>query len=177
MSLALGAALVAAVAATAAPAANEEIPTRDCRSRIESGQGPLAFPAAGSLFAGPVAFSALPHAATPAGLGRRREEDGRFYRKSGVLVRSGRAVVLSVPERYRNRLFLHYTRTDEGVSEVRLEPCPQAMRAFSYDGPVGKVTGFNGGFSLTHRGCYPLDVRVEGGRTHRVRIAFGYPCR
>ena len=31
--------------------------------------------------------------------------------------------------------------------------------------------------ALTDRGCYPLDVRVEGGRTYRIRIAFGYPCR
>ncbi|HWL32286.1 MAG TPA: hypothetical protein VNP89_01675 [Gaiellaceae bacterium] len=177
MRLTLAAVLVAAMAATAAPAANEEIPTRDCRSRIESGRGPLAFPTADSVFVGPIALTALPFAATRAGLGPRREEDGRFYRKAGALVRAGRPVVLSVPERYRDRLFLHYTRTDEGVAEVRLEPCPPGMRAFSYRGRVGKVTGFNGGFSLTHRGCYPLDVRVEGGRTHRVRIAFGYPCR
>jgi hypothetical protein len=176
MKVTLAAALVAALAATAAPAANEEIPTRDCRSRIESGTGPLAFPEVGSLFAGPVAFSALPHAATRAGLGP-RAENGRFFRKSGVLIRAGRPVELSVPERYRSRLFLHYSRTDEGVSEVRLEPCPPGMRAFSYNGRVGNVTGLNGGFSLTHRGCYPLDVRVEGGRTHRIRIAFGYPCR
>ncbi|MGZ8782949.1 MAG: hypothetical protein ACXWZB_05570 [Gaiellaceae bacterium] len=177
MRVALAAAVVAAFAATAAPAANEELPARDCRSRIESGRGPLGFRTTGSVVVGPVAFAALPHAATPAGLGPRREGDGRFFRKSAVLIRAGRPVVLSVPERFRNRLFLHYSRTDEGVPEVRLEPCPPGMRAFSYSGRVGKVTGFNGGFSLTHRGCYPLDVRVEGGRTYRVRIAFGYPCR
>ena len=177
MRLALATVLVAAAAVTAQSAASEEVPTRDCRSRIESGRGPLAFRTIGNVVVGLVAFSALPNAATPAGLGPRREEDGRFFRKSGVLIRAGRPIVLSVPERYSDRLFLHYSRTDEGVAEVRLEPCPPGMRAFSYDGTVGRVTGFNGGFSLTHRGCYPLDVRVVGGRTYRVRLAFGYPCR
>ena len=176
MRLAAAAALVAAVAATAAPAADGPIPTRDCRSRIESGRGPLIFPAVGSLVVGPVAFAGLPRVATPHGLGP-RADDGRFHRKAAVLVRAGRPVLLSVPARYRHRLFLHYSRTDEGTSEVQLEPCPPATRAFSYEGRVGPVTGFNGGFSLTHRGCYPLDVRVAGGRTQRVRVAFGYPCR
>ncbi|MEO5575773.1 MAG: hypothetical protein ABIR67_07570 [Gaiellaceae bacterium] len=176
MRLVLIATLVTAIAAASAAAADDEIPTRDCRSRIESGRGPLTFPTAGRVFAGTVALSGLTHAATPAGLGR-RQADGRFWRKSALLVRSSRPVVLSVPARYRSRLFLDYARGSEGVAEVRFEPCPPAMRAFSYKGAVGAVTGFNGGFSLTHRGCYPLDVRVEGGRTHRVRIAFGYPCR
>jgi hypothetical protein len=60
---------------------------------------------------------------------------------------------------------------------VRIVPCPPGTRAFSYDGRVGPVTGFSGGFSMTRPGCYPLDVRVEGGRAYRVRVAFGYPCR
>lgn len=173
MRVALAAAMVAAAAATATAAA-DDFPTRDCRSRIESGRAPLSFDRARSTVVGPVAFAALPAAATRAGLGP-RGEDGRFFRKAAVLVRSGRAVALSVPERYRSRLFLRYTREDTSV--VRLEPCASETRAFSYAGRVGPVTGFNGGFSMTHRGCYPLDVRVDGGRTHRIRIAFGFPCR
>jgi hypothetical protein len=176
MKLALAAVLVAAAAATAAPAASEEIPTRDCRGRIESGRGPLSFVQEGAVVVGPIAFSGLLDAATPRGLGPWGDE-GRLGRKTGVSVRAGRAVVLSIPERYRDRLFLHYTRGESGTSSVRLEPCPPGTRAFSYDGRVGSVTGFSGGFSLTRRGCYPLDVRVEGGRSYRVRIAFGYPCR
>jgi hypothetical protein len=164
------------MAATAGAAAQEEMPVRECGGRIESGRGPLAFPPARAVFAGPIAFSGLLDAAKPTGLGP-WGEDGRLGRKTGVLVRAGRPVVLSIPERFRNRLFLHYTRGEAGTSSVRLEPCPPGTRAFSYDGRVGSVTGFSGGFSLTRRGCYPLDVRVVGGRTHRLRIAFGYPCR
>ena len=177
MKLALVVVLVAAAAAAGVAAGQEdEIPTRDCRSRIEGGRGPLAFRGGGSVVVGPVAMLNLSGAATVAGLGR-VDASGRFSRKAPALVRAGRPVVLSVPERYRDRLFLGYTREPDGVPAVRLEPCAPAMRAFSYAGRVGPVTGFNGGFSLTHRGCYPLDVRVEGGRTYRVRIAFGYPCR
>jgi hypothetical protein len=180
MRIALAAALAAAAAVAGVAAAQEqEIPTRDCRGRIESGRGPLVFERAEALVVGPLAFSGL-GGATPAQLGR--GEDGRFGRKSAVLVRAGRPVVLSIPERYRARLFLNYTRGTEaiavgGTSEARLVPCAPATRAFSYDGPVGRVTGFSGGFTVTRPGCYPLDVRVEGGRTYRARLALGYPCR
>ena len=177
MKHALAAGLVVALAAAATAAAKDDLPTRECGARIESGRGPLAFPTADSaLVVGPVAFSGLARAATPAGLGR-RGPDGRFASKAGVLIRSTRPVVLSVPERFRSRLFLHYTRGPEGAPAVQLEPCPPATRAFSYHGRVGPVTGFSGMISLTERGCYPLDVRIVGGRTERVRIAFGYPCR
>jgi hypothetical protein len=170
------AAVLAVLAATAGPANAEEVPTRDCRGRIESGRGPLSFVQHRAIVVGPIAFSGLLDAAPRRALGP-WGDDGRLGRKSGVVVRAGRAVVLSVPERYRERLFLHYTRGEAGTSEVRIVPCPPGTRAFSYDGRVGPVTGFSGGFSMTRPGCYPLDVRVEGGRAYRVRIAFGYPCR
>ena len=175
MRLAPAAALVAAaaVAGVAAAAVAEELPTRDCRARIESGRGPLVFDRVQALVVGPLAFSGLYRTAPLGPTG----EDGRRGRKSGVLVRAGRPVVLSVPERYRDRLFLHYTRTDTGTSVVRLVPCAPATRAFSYDGVVGRVTGFSGGFSVTRAGCYPLDVVVEGGRSYRARVPLGYPCR
>ena len=137
----------------------------------------FAFPAraAGSIFAGPLAFSGL-FAKTVTALGPRRE-NGRFFAKVGAIVRAGKPVVLSVPERYRSRLLLHYSRSDLGEPVVRIEPCPPSTRAFSYDGRVGPVTGFSGGFELTHPGCYPLDVQVVDGRTYRVRIPLGRPCR
>ena len=177
MRLAAAAAVLAAVAAGAAPASAEEIPTRACEARIEAGDAPLRFPASdsGSIFAGPLAFSGL-FAKTVSALGPPRE-NGRYFAKVGALVRAGKPVVLSVPERYRSRLFLHYSRTDQGEPVVRIQPCPPSTRAFSYAGRVGPVTGFSGGFELTHPGCYPLDVRVVGGRAYRVRIPLGRPCR
>ncbi|HEX5799472.1 MAG TPA: hypothetical protein VFY02_05155 [Gaiellaceae bacterium] len=160
------------VGATAAP-----VPVRTCEQRIEAGDAPLRFPGprSGGVFAGPLALSGLlPR--TPAGLGP-RHENGRFSVKVGALLRAGNPVVLSVPRRYRGRLFLHYARGGKGEPVVRIEPCPPSTPAFSYEGVVGSVTGFSGGFEVTRPGCYPLDVRVVGGRSHRVRLPLGRACR
>jgi hypothetical protein len=169
-----GAALLAALAAVSAAPTQEDVPTRSCGSRIESGRGPLSFPAEGAVVAGPVAFSGLQRVARSLG---RRGDDGRFFVKAGASVRAGRAVTISVPARFADRIGLAYARTPAPVAAVRFEPCPPATRAFSYDGRVGGVTGFNGGFVLTQPGCYRAEVRVDRGRTHVVRIPFGYPCR
>jgi hypothetical protein len=162
--------------AGAADAKPPPIPTRTCEQRIEAGGGPLRFPAPrrGRVFAGPLALSGL-FPRTPAGLGP-RHENGRFSVKVGALVRAGKPVVLFVPARYRGTLFLHYARAGTGEPVVRIEPCPPATAAFSYEGPVGPVTGFSGGFEVTKPGCYPLDVRVVGGRAYRVRLSLGRPC-
>ena len=160
------------VGATAAP-----VPVRTCEQRIEAGDAPLRFPGprSGGVFAGPLALSGL-FPRTPAGLGP-RHENGRFSVKVGALLRADNPVVLSVPRRYRGRLFLHYARGGKGEPVVRIEPCPPATPAFSYEGVVGSVTGFSGGFEVTRPGCYPLDVRVVGGRSHRVRLPLGRACR
>ena len=158
--------------ATAAP-----VPVRTCEQRIEAGDAPLRFPARGSaaVLAGPLGLAGhFPR--TPARLGP-RHENGRFSVKVGALLRAGSPVVLSVPVGYRDRLFLHYARRGDGGPVVTLEPCPPSTPAFSYDGRVGAVTGFSGGFEVTRPGCYPLDVRVVGGRSYRVRLPLGRRCR
>jgi hypothetical protein len=170
--------LVAALLSFAGPAdALASVPTRTCAQRIEAGDAPLGFPApsAGRVFAGPLALSGL-FPKTTAGLGP-RQANGRFAVKVGALVKAGRPLVLSVPAPYRGRLFTHYASRGDGESVVRIEPCPPSTPAFSYDGPVGSVTGFSGGFDVTRPGCYPLDVAVVGGRTYRVRLSLGRPCR
>jgi hypothetical protein len=57
------------------------------------------------------------------------------------------------------------------------KPPPQACAAdhpaFSYDGPVGPLTGFSGGFELKRTGCLPVQVRVAGRPTVRGRLPFG----
>jgi hypothetical protein len=174
--LVLASTLVLAASATAgrAPA---PVPTRSCEERIEAGDAPLRFPAPkrGRIFAGPLALSGH-FPTTSAGLGP-RHENGRFSTKVGALVRAGRPVVLSVPRHVRGRMFVHYARTRDGGPAVRLEPCAPSTAAFSYDGAVGRVTGFSGGFEVTRLGCYPLDVRVASGRSYRVRLPLGRPCR
>ncbi len=170
-------ALLAAAALIAAGANAAPAPTRTCAERIEAGDAPLRFPvpAPNRVFAGRLALSgAFP--TTPAALGP-RHENGRFSTKVGALVRAGAPVVLSVPPRLRGMLFTHYARSRDGETVVRLEPCAPSTRAFSYDGVVGPVTGFSGGFEVTRPGCYPLDVRVVGGRSYRVRLPLGRPCR
>ena len=169
--------LLAALALAAPVDARAPSPVRTCAERIEAGDAPIPFPRprSGSVFAGPLAFSGhFPR--TPAALGP-RGEDGRYWVKVGALVRAGRPVVLSVPARHRGTLVLHYARDGDGGPVVRIEPCPRATSAFSYDGVVGPVTAFSGGFGVTRPGCYPLDIAVDGGRTYRLRLSLGRPCR
>jgi hypothetical protein len=168
--------VLAALALTGPADAKAPAAVRTCAERIEAGDAPIPFPRprTGAVFAGPLAFSG-PFPRTPAALGP-RGEDGRYWVKVGALVRAGRPVVLSVPARHRGTLVLHYAREEDGEPVVRIEPCPPATPAFSYDGVVGPVTAFSGGFGVSRPGCYPLDVRVVGGRTYRVRLGLGRPC-
>lgn len=170
-------ALLAAASAATAGSHAAPVPTRTCAERIEAGDAPLRFPVPtpNRVFAGRLALSGH-FPTTPAALGP-RYENGRFSTKVGALVRTGAPVVLSVPPRFRGTLFTHYARARDGETTVRLEPCAPATRAFSYDGVVGPVTGFSGGFEVTRPGCYPLDVRHVGGRTYRVRLPLGRRCR
>lgn len=169
--------VLALAGAVATARAASSMPTRTCEERIEAGDAPLPFPPArsGRITAGPLAFSGH-FPTTLAALGP-RHENGRFSTKAGAFVRAGRPVVLSVPRRFRGTLFLHYAREGDGEPVVRIEPCAPSTRAFSYDGTVGPVTGFSGGFEVTRPGCYPLDVRVVGGRSYRVRLPLGRACR
>jgi hypothetical protein len=177
MRILVAVSVLALAGAAAAAGSVASAPTRTCAERIEAGGAPLRFPAAGTgrIAAGPLALSGH-FPTTVAGLGP-RHENGRFSTKVGALVRAGRPIVLFVPQRFRGRLFLHYAREGDGEPAVRIEPCAPSTRAFSYDGVVGRVTGFSGGFEVTRPGCYPLDVRVVGGRLYRLRLPLGRSCR
>ena len=165
---------LAAALVLAGAAAEEDPVVRDCRTRVESGRAPFTFRGPDDIVAGPVSLWLLRRAEL--GLGQ-RYPNGRYFVKTPVNVRAGRAVTVSVSLRHRDRIGLVRTTADDPAPVVRFEPCTPATRAFSYRGAVGPVTGFNAGFVVSRKGCYPLDVRVEGGRSYRVRIAFGYPCR
>jgi len=171
LRLVLGAAVAAALAAAAAAPAQRDLPTRDCSTRIEAGSGPIAFPRRG-LVVGPVALSAV----DASRIRLYRDDSGRYFAKSALLIKAGHTASLAVPPPFRGLMLLAHARP-EPAPLVRFEACRPETRAFSYDGTVGRVTAFNGGFVLTRPGCYPLDIRVDGGGATRVRLPFGRPCR
>ena len=165
---AVGLALVAAAAA--APAGDESIPTRDCRSRGDPSNGvPARFIGANDVVVGPVSFAGLAYAASAARLDR--GEDGRYFRKTAAKVLWGAPVTVTVAVGSRAALALRYTR--DLTHAVRFEPCPPGTLMFGRNGRLIRVTGFPGGLSFTRRGCYELEVKVERGRTFRRTISLG----
>jgi hypothetical protein len=158
--------------------AGEEVPTRDCSTRAEPSRGRLAIDHRRDIVVGPVAFSGL-RGADARSVSR---HDGVFSRKSAVKVRAGRAVTLVVPEAVRNRLWLVYARPgsfgDPAIRfwQTRLLPCPPNMPGFRRGTTVGALTGFTGGFVFTRRGCYSLEVWVDGRpEPFRRTIPLGVP--
>jgi len=162
---------VAAVAATAAPAPADEIPLRDCSTRAEPTKGRLKFANPGDVVIGPLSFSQLARASKPRGVDRTK--DGRFFRKAAVKVLRGNGeVTLVVPPEAQDRLFLEYAPLGTLTAAVRFGTCPPGLpmhNGLSYK----RVTGYGGAFVFTERGCYPLEVHVEHGRTYRATISLG----
>ena len=106
-------------------------PLPGSRSRRATRHCAFPGPRSGSVFAGPLCVlrALRQNRARRSG---RDVQNGRFFAKVGALLRAGQPVVLSVPERYRSRLFLHYSRSDLGEPVVRFEPCAPSTPAFSY---------------------------------------------
>ena len=103
---------------------------------------------------------------------------GDVYRvKAGVGVPAGVRATLSIARSARGWAALNYAPRVPGKprprssAAVRFEACAADHPAFSYDGPVGPITGFSGGFDLKRPGCVPLEVRVAGRPTVRARVA------
>jgi hypothetical protein len=147
------------------------LPTRDCDSRGE-GTGPirqLAGP--GDLQLGPVAFMGLHRLADPAEFERHRNPRGGYGVKTPLAVRAGRVVTVSVRTSGARLAFVR--RPQRGVSRIRFVACDRNERAFSYNGRVGGVTGFPGGFSLDAPACVTVRVGVRGGRRYSATVPFG----
>jgi hypothetical protein len=160
-----------AAAAAAAPAGDEPVPTRDCRSRGDPSNGQLVrFANPADVVIGPLSFASLRAARSQTAVYQR--EDGTWFRKAGVKVLWGRPVKLAVAERHRDTLRLEFARGPR-TSSVRFEPCPPGTLLFGGNGRLRRVTMFPGGFSFTSRGCYELEARVERGRTYRRTISLG----
>ncbi len=193
---AVGAAALLAVAALGPGGAStpsvaaERLPVRLCKERAEGGE-PLPFRArADDIRIGPVIFSALERAASLRPEELRPFPNGRLPGvKSGVLVKAGRVVTLSIALADRAYARLNYDMAnrsggkvlDESPPAVKIRACPRDEPAFSYDGPLGPTTGFSGGFALAGDAvgrCVAVEVRVKGSsRIFRRAVSFGAgPC-
>jgi hypothetical protein len=152
-------------------------PLRDCAARAEGGRPLSTTPRSDDIVVGAIRFAGLRRIAI------RREfkvnRSGRVYGvKSGALVPAGVRATLSIARSARDWAALDYAPQVPGkprrtVAAIRFQACSADQPAFSYDGPVGPVTGFPGGFRLERAGCVPLEVRVAGRPTERARIPFG----
>ena len=67
-------------------------------------------------------------------------------------------------ETSRAALALDYAPSNLHTFAIRFEPCPPGTPMYGSDGRLRRVTVFPGGFSFLRRGCYDLEVRVEGER-------------
>ena len=152
-------------------------PLRSCASRAEGGRAPTVASRRGDVVIGPIALSGLERVASRRGFEHHRS--GRVYLvKAGAVVRAGVRATLVVGASARDRASLSFaTRRLRSVSDghpaVTFEACDAAEPAFSYDGNVGIVTGFAGGFIVRRPGCVPLELRVAGRRTARANVPFG----
>ena len=180
----LAATVTLAVAATvlALPAgagvAQKPPPLRDCGSRAENGKGPPeATSRPGDVVVGPFAFAGLERVASRRGLEHYASRRG-YEIKAGAGLLAGVRATLAIARSARGWAALSFAprRPAEpyrDVAAVRFAACAADEPAFSYDGPVGMVTGFAGGFVVKRRGCVPLEVRVTGRATVRARVPFG----
>lgn len=158
--------------------ASASTPSRGCKERVEGGR-PIPFRRDGDIRIGPVHFAALARAATDPTL--RPRPDGRpIPYKAGVGVRAGRTVTISIAPADRSFARLVYVgrhrlnELEPWPVKVKLRACDADEPAFSYDGPVGEVTGFSGGFLLAGPRCVTVEVRVKGSsRIYRRAVSFG----
>ena len=157
-----------AAAAAAAPTGDGPVPVRDCSGRTEPTRGHLRFASANDVVVGPVSFTSL-RLASSRRAGSRRP-DGTILVKAAAKVLWGPPVTVSIAAPDRTVVALEYTRTP--APAVRFEGCPPGMRMFN-GLRYRRVTGFSGGFALTKRGCYGIEVQAVGRRTYRRTVSLG----
>jgi hypothetical protein len=157
VSAAVCAAVVAVTPATPQAGERPVGELRDCRSRGE-GRGPQKPPPAGGVRIGPLLL-------WPSIRGRPSRSplasEWPLAIKAPVVLPARSKVVLAVAQDALGRAaFQHGGRY---VTAVRFEACRERVRAWSYDGTVGKLTGFPFAIGLTQRSaCVPMEVWVDG---------------
>jgi hypothetical protein len=153
-------------------------PLRDCASRAENGMGPPQVTSRpGDVVIGPIAFAGLQRVASRRGLEHFKDRRG-YAIKAGAGVLAGVRATVTIGRSAHSWAKLSFAphvpgKPHRDVAAVRFQACAADEPAFSYDGPVGPVTGFAGGFALKRRGCVPLEVRVAGRPAIGVRVPFG----
>jgi hypothetical protein len=165
----VAAALAALGAGSAAAAVRAEtrLPVRVCSDRGEAPGGAVrtfAYPA--DVVVGRVAFRGLKGFAGRAsvihnvvGTGKQR----MYFVRSGAVVRAGAPVTISIVPRDRSVAALVYVRgpgrgLKTGYPVERLEPCAPSTKASAYQGTVGPLTSFPGGFVVTRPACVTIVV-------------------
>lgn len=93
------------------------------------------------------------------------------FGKVGIDVRAGAPIVLEVPRAWRGVYSIEYApkhvqRVADGSTRLSVHACA---------GPLGRWSGYAGGYVVKRPMCVPLIVRADG-RTTRVRIAIGRRC-
>jgi hypothetical protein len=125
---------------------------------------------------GPVAFKGLGRVASRAGLERFSVPRGDGYAmKIPLFVRAGRVVTVSIAPADRSIAGLTFASSlDRPVPAVRFVACEKDHPAWSYEGGVGPITFFPGGFRVTEPACVILSVRVRGRRApYKRTVPFG----
>jgi hypothetical protein len=90
-----------------------------------------------------------------------------YWSKSGLIVRAGRAISVSVPQAWRTRAAITWGNNTGIVSALRIAACPSPTQ----------WNAFAGGFYLRSRSaCVPLVFRA-GGRAAEVRFGVGRRCQ
>ncbi|MFS1304877.1 hypothetical protein [Streptosporangium longisporum] len=88
-----------------------------------------------------------------------------LFAKQGLMVRRGRHVELTVPERVTDRFWLTWGR-----------PGPTGMRVVDRCDAENEWIAFVGGYLARKAGCFPVLVSVDGRAFREVLIGVGAPC-
>jgi|GEM_PF-2925552 len=152
-------------------------PLRGCSDRAEAGRQQDTSPLPGQVVVGPFRFAGLARVESRRALEIDRN-GGVYGVKSGVVLPAGTRATLSIGRRARGWASLDYAPHRPGEPRrlrdaIRFQACSADQPAFSYDGPVGPVTGFPGGFVLKRPGCVPLEARVPARPVVRATVRFG----
>jgi hypothetical protein len=168
------------VAAAGAAAATPPAPgvVASCRHHVESGDKPLAGPDADDIAFGRLAYTGLRVIRTGPGRPAVLTVDGARYLgwKSAALLASGAPITVAVVPRFRDVVRLGVGAAPGYHAVIRYVPCSPRHPAFTYDGTVGRWTGWSGMFVATRRVCARLAV-WEGDRVTYRDVPLGAACR